>query len=81
MLAVVEAARIPVDADVDDADVVCSPPALPAADAGSHFGNGAGAGQARHQLMQIESLHALATNAHRVEFEFGYEIRERQHTG
>lgn len=80
VVAVVEATRVAVGADVDDADVVCPLPARTATHAIAHFGYGAGARQLPRQLMQIELLHPLATNANGVEFEVRNEVCECLHT-
>jgi hypothetical protein len=78
--AVVETARIAVGADVDDADVARSTAAAATADAVAHFFYRAGLGRAMHQFGQIDPLHALAMNAHGMEFESRYEVGQCHHT-
>ncbi len=81
MLAIVEAAGFAIDADIDDADVVRPLATLPASHAGAQVGYGALFGHVRCQCIQIERFHPLAGYTHRVQFEFGLQIGERQHTG
>ncbi len=50
MLAIVETARIAVGTDVDDADIVGSPPALPATYPGADLGHGTGTRHLRHEF-------------------------------
>ncbi len=81
MIAVVEAARVTVGADVDDANVACSFAAAAAAHTVAHLFYGAGLRHSENQFGQIDPLHALAMNAHGVEFESRYEVGQCHHTG
>jgi len=74
VITVVEAARNTVGTDVHDADVARPAAATAASHALAHFFYGLSRGGAQHQFGQIDTLHALAVNAHRVEFESRDEI-------
>jgi hypothetical protein len=78
--AVVEAARVTVGAHIDDADVTRSPAAPSTSHTVAHFLYSACLREAIHQFGQIDPLHALAVNAHGVEFESRYEVGQCHHT-
>jgi hypothetical protein len=80
VIAVVKAAGIAVGADVNDADVARSPMTPPASHPIAYFLDGAGFREEADQFRQIDLLHALAMNAHGMEFESGYEVGQCHHT-
>ena len=75
-----EPARIAVGADVDDADVARSAAAAATADAIAHFFYRVDLWRTMHQFGQVDPLHALAMNAHCMEFESRYEVGQCHHT-
>ena len=75
-----EAAGIAVGADVDDADVARSAAAAATADTVAHFLYRVDFRRAMHQFGQIDPLHALAMNAHGMQFESRYEVGQCHHT-
>jgi hypothetical protein len=74
VITVVESARIAVGADIHDTDVARSAAATATSHSLAHFFYGLSGGEAQHQFGQIDPLHALAVNAHGVEFESRDEI-------
>jgi hypothetical protein len=76
----VETARVAVGADVNDADVARPLTATSTSHPIAHFLYSAGLGKAKHQFGQIDPFHALAMNAHGVEFESRYEVGQCHHT-
>jgi hypothetical protein len=81
MRPVMEAARAAARSGVDDADVVGPSSARAAADAVTDLVDGAGGADAGHEPVQIQSHHAAARDAHRVQFEMRGEFRKGLHTG
>jgi len=75
-----EAARVAVGAHIDDADVARSFAATATSHPVAHFLYSASLREAMHQFGQIDPLHALAVNAHGVEFETRYEVGQCHHT-
>lgn len=74
VITVVKPPRIAVGADIYDADVARSAAATATSHPVAHFFYGLSRGEAQHQFGQIDPLHALAVNAHGVEFESRDEI-------
>jgi hypothetical protein len=74
VITVVEPARIAIGADIHDANVARSAAATATSHSLAHFFYGLSRGEAQHQFGQIDPLHALAVNAHGVEFESRDEI-------